>query len=353
MMHHMFMPHRSSGRSGYEPPSVALVSEKNFGKCDLCNALLSSTLYKCSTCPNTAFCENCMTKSEDSNLHPQEHIFLRLRSSQVASNERVFMNRSTWAHPKTTCSSCAVSPIVGFRYVCAMCGTSMCERCEQSGVHDISHSLLKMPPPIVKESSAPPASILPIAPKTAAPKKADNKHPPVMPAPTLATFGIDIDTLKTMLKRENDLRLGEAVQEQYRGRGHEAYVEITEDVQRQVHSLCSTLPLTVILMMLCDQVAREFGFSEEEGMTLLQCCESLVTDPHDLAAIREISFYRKYNRMRDGDIDVGDVAPSTLRPLYNLDGSRVQLSELADLLHCESSLQPTGRPTVIFAASHS
>ena len=32
-----------------------------------------------------------------------------------------------------------------------------------------------------------------------------------MPAPTLATFGTDIDTLKTMLKRENDLRLGEEI----------------------------------------------------------------------------------------------------------------------------------------------
>ena len=36
-----------------------------------------------------------------------------------------------------------------------------------------------------------------------------------------------------MLRRENDLRLGDEIQEKYKAGGYGAYVAVTEDVQKQ------------------------------------------------------------------------------------------------------------------------
>ena len=43
-------------------------------------------------------------------------------------------------------------------------------------------------------------------------------------------------------------------------------------------------------------------------MAAMRGAESLVPAV-DVAEIRDISFYRKYNRMQDGKLSVGDVAP--------------------------------------------
>jgi hypothetical protein len=78
-------------------------------------------------------------------------------------------------------------------------------------------------------------------------------------------------------------------------------------------------------------VAREFSLDEEVGKRLLQCADSLTSTHAKREAVREASFYRKYNRMRDGPLEVGDRAPDLNRPLRNLDGSEVWFRSLVAL----------------------
>ena len=89
-----------------------------------------------------------------------------------------------------------------------------------------------------------------------------------------------------------------------------------------------------------------------------QCAETLVSDPNDLAEIKEISFYRKYNRMKDGPLDVGDKAPYVQKPLVRLDGSDFRFFE--DFLQRLSPGKDKTnekihfpKPCVVIAASHS
>lgn len=125
-----------------------------------------------------------------------------------------------------------------------------------------------------------------------------------------------------MLQMENDLRLSAATQHRYADGGMEAYVEITLDVQRAV--------------------AKEFGLSDALGVQLLQCALSLSDlSQEQRDEINTISFYRKFNRMRDGTIGVGDMVPAVAAPLYTLDREPVAFSCL---------LVPF-RPTVLIAAS--
>ena len=172
-----------------------------------------------------------METSERHNIHISDHIFLRLAASRLNSQEHIAIDKSKWIHTNIACTSCDSNPIIGYRYFCAICGISLCESCEQGGRHDITHSLLKMPPSNIS------------APKTPSDTTSNHIKSSSSPSPTslndeenypsLGLYGCDVDTLKAMLRRENDIRLGDEVQEKYRAQGHNAYVEITEDVQRQ------------------------------------------------------------------------------------------------------------------------
>ena len=96
----------------------------------------------------------------------------------------------------------------------------------------------------------------------------------------------------------------------------------------------------------------------------IQCAETIVTDPADLKDIKNISFYRKFNRMKDGNLAVGDAAPRVVKPLLNLDGTDYTFFEdflSAPLGACvEGSGGVEGdvnrlfpHPCVVIAASHS
>lgn len=129
---------------------------------------------------------------------------------------------------------------------------------------------------------------------------------------TLGMLGVtSVEMLKSMLRRENELRLSSAVQEQYRAGGYGAYVGVTESVQRQV--------------------SEEFGLTELKGAKALQCADFLVSTAADRAEIHDISLYRKFNRIRDGALTAGQAAPDIKQPLYELDGSSVTFRELVQL----------------------
>jgi hypothetical protein len=126
----------------------------------------------------------------------------------------------------------------------------------------------------------------------------------------LKSLGLSVDFIKEMLRRENELRLSEQTLSRFKVEGHEMYVPITEEIQRQV--------------------CREFGLSEEVGLTALRCADRLMPTSADLAEIKEISFYRKYNRMRDGDVKEGDCVPSICfhYPFYSLDSKLVSFTDI-------------------------
>jgi len=161
----------------------------------------------------------------------------------------------------------------------------------------------------------------------------------------LVDVGISFELLCAMLKHENDLRLSEEIQEVYRKCGTAGWQ--------------SWLDLTCALQ---DRVAKEFGFQEKFGVMLVRCAESLVRDdPARVARVREISLYRKYNRVMDGDLVEGDYMPPLPNPLYKwtkgtgtgnsstgvdtIAGSQVTLDDL--------TLAAASKPLVVLAGSYS
>lgn len=147
----------------------------------------------------------------------------------------------------------------------------------------------------------------------------------------LASYGVNFETLKAMLRRENDLRISPETQKQYKDLGHEGYVPVTNALQ--------------------EKVAKEFGLSIDKGVELLRCAETLVeTDPQALNIVKELSLYRKYNRCIDGDVKVGMSAPN-LPPLHLL---AIQYPLFDVLNSWKDSFQVVGpRPLVLLAGSYS
>lgn len=83
--------------------------------------------------------------------------------------------------------------------------------------------------------------------------------------------------------------------------------------------------------------------SEVDGIVALRCADSIMPTEKDVQEIQELSFYRKYNRLKDGSVKIGDTFISTgyNTSLYTLDQQPVSLSTV--LLNCPV--------TVIFASS--
>jgi hypothetical protein len=146
-----FMAQRTSGRNAFANRPVPSRQVHVGIFCDHCHRQdITGIRYKCSTCPDIDLCENCMEEVESRSLHT--HIFLRISQPVIASGDGsavlpVLANRSDWVH-NVSCSACQSEQIVGYRYICTVCGDNLCESCEQLGGHNSAHSLIKMRPVI-------------------------------------------------------------------------------------------------------------------------------------------------------------------------------------------------------------
>jgi len=111
----------------------------------------------------------------------------------------------------------------------------------------------------------------------------------------MTVLPIPKETIKAMLKRENEIRLSEHTQALYANAETQAntdWMDITEELQRTV--------------------VKEFGFDKDENainnaVHTLRCAQVLFAyDPE----ITQLALYIKYNRARSGDLEPGSIAPN-------------------------------------------
>lgn len=132
---------------------------------------------------------------------------------------------------------------------------------------------------------------------------------------------IDRDTLKSMVRREQELRTCEETQQKY------------SEAERQ-----ETTDWMEVTIALQEQVIREFQI-EDIAWGLYQLRRACDQYPDDADFIN-IPLYHKYQRSRQGSLREGDACPDM--PLHHLN------KEMVSLL----SLVRPGRPLCIFAGSY-
>jgi len=108
--------------------------------------------------------------------------------------------------------------------------------------------------------------------------------------------------LKSMLIRENELRVSDEYQKRFaeaEKSSFESWLDVADELQRQV--------------------IREFHLDEEMDDALLcfRCATQIYPE------LKSIPLYVKYNRARDGDLNLGDTAPNV--PVIELNGQEGQL----------------------------
>ena len=105
-----------------------------------------------------------------------------------------------------------------------------------------------------------------------------------------------------MLLRENELRLSDEYQQRFceaEKSSFPSWLDVTDELQRRV--------------------IREFNLDEEmdDALLCLRCATQMYPD------LKNIPLYIRYNRAREGDLQLGDVVPDV--PVVQLDGHESQL----------------------------
>eukprot|EP01088_Endostelium_zonatum_P015632 TRINITY_DN3934_c0_g1_i1.p1 TRINITY_DN3934_c0_g1~~TRINITY_DN3934_c0_g1_i1.p1 ORF type:complete len:450 (+),score=88.38 TRINITY_DN3934_c0_g1_i1:163-1512(+) len=149
-----------------------------------------------------------------------------------------------------------------------------------------------------------------------------------LPAPELpAHIPVpSLETIKQMLRREDELRLSPATQAKFSDSNLDAIL-IAEDVQREV--------------------AKEFGYKDSEeditaGVEIIRAAPALYPQNPE---IKKIPHYLKYNRSKVGNLQAGDIVPNV--PLSLLSARPTTLYSKLDAFGSES------RPVVIVCGSYS
>ena len=105
------------------------------------------------------------------------------------------------------------------------------------------------------------------------------------------------------------------------------------------------------------EVARRFGMSEQMAIEAMRCAETLPQmSPADVAEVRMISHYRKYNRCQDGALRVGDDIPLDIDlwkvPPLSKESLPLTPSTLG-MIHAAANSGFRAMPLVLIAASYS
>ena len=137
--------------------------------CDVCGmSPIRGVRHRCSVCPDFDTCLACVDNPAPRKGHdPAIHLSLRiLRTTPALQEMPQVANRAVLVHTGFRCAGCpppvgsfaTAAGILGFRYQCVQCQIDLCESCEARGVHDATHTRLKIyvPTAIVAAPSAPP-----------------------------------------------------------------------------------------------------------------------------------------------------------------------------------------------------
>ena len=113
--------------------------------CDGCKVTpLRGNRYKCKTCKDFDFCEECYKKNKESHGHDFIVIEHPRCRNRLGHPNKKYIQRGT-VHSKIMCDGCGMLPISGWRYKCSVCDDyNLCENCEEriGGKHD--HPFLKL-----------------------------------------------------------------------------------------------------------------------------------------------------------------------------------------------------------------
>jgi len=142
----------------------------------------------------------------------------------------------------------------------------------------------------------------------------------VKPSKELIDSKPPLDKMVAMLKREEELRLSDAVQAKFSNPDNDA-IHVAAHVQ--------------------EQVIEEFGYKDKKAVDYIRCAPGLYPKNE---LITRIPHYQKFNRARQGDLTPGKPAPQA--KLAYLNGTNVMLH---DYMATHFS---NGKPTVIISGSY-
>ena len=113
--------------------------------CDGCKMNpLRGNRYKCKTCKDFDFCEECYLKNKESHGHEFYKIAHPRCRNRLGHPNTKYCQRGL-VHSKVMCDGCGMLPLTGWRYKCSICDDyNLCENCEEriGGKH--FHPFLKI-----------------------------------------------------------------------------------------------------------------------------------------------------------------------------------------------------------------
>ena len=111
--------------------------------CDGCKVTpLRGNRYKCKTCKDFDFCENCYQKNKESHGHDFKVIEHPICRNRLGHPNTKYCQRGL-VHSNVMCDGCGMLPIKGWRYKCSICDDyNLCENCEEKIGHN--HPFLKI-----------------------------------------------------------------------------------------------------------------------------------------------------------------------------------------------------------------
>ena len=113
--------------------------------CDGCKVTpLRGNRYKCKTCKDFDFCEDCYKKNKESHGHDFSVIEHPRCRNRLGHPNKKYCTRGI-VHSKVMCDGCGMLPISGYRYKCSICDDyDLCENCEERIGTKHGHPFIKI-----------------------------------------------------------------------------------------------------------------------------------------------------------------------------------------------------------------
>ena len=120
--------------------------------CDGCKVTpIRGNRYKCKTCKDFDFCEECYQKKKESHGHDFRVIERPGSRRRFGHPNKQYCSRVI-SHANIMCDGCGMLPVLGWRYKCSICDDyNLCENCEEKIGKKHGHPFLKITYPFLLE----------------------------------------------------------------------------------------------------------------------------------------------------------------------------------------------------------